>query len=161
MSLALPSGHLRQEVLLVAPDPSTRGRTAPSSPAAPSSPEPNELVVRIAGPIDPAAVPDLCDRARAVLLERGAGRVVCDVRELDPADIGSVDALARVVLTARRVGGEIELWYAPPGLRELLAFLGLSGVVRCRDLGEAVGKAEQGEEAGRVEEERDPPDPAP
>jgi STAS domain-containing protein len=85
--------------------------------------------------------------------------VTCDVGGITGADIGTVDALARLQLTARRRGSDVQLKDASPCLRNLLALAGLADVVRCSagsvDSG---GQAEHREEPGRVEEERDPAD---
>jgi ABC-type transporter Mla MlaB component len=81
--------------------------------------------------------------------------IVCDLAGA-AADAGTVDALARLQLAARRAGVELRLRHVPKELRELLAFTGLSGVLRL----EPVGKAEEREELLRVEEERDLADPA-
>jgi hypothetical protein len=88
-------------------------------------------------------------------------RLVCDVRELTDVDLGTVDALARLQLAARRLRGTVWLSHASVELEELLALAGLDGVVPCSP-GSAVeprGQPEEREELGRVEEERDPADP--
>jgi hypothetical protein len=53
----------------------------------------------------------------------------CDAAAL-PADAQVVDALARVALVAGRYGCELWLCDAPPELRELIEFMGLSDVLR-------------------------------
>jgi ABC-type transporter Mla MlaB component len=118
-----------------------------------------ELVLR--GPIrrdDPA----LCARARALLNEGHAALVECDVGAVTEVDLGTVDALATLLLNARRAGSRVRLRDAPVELRELLAFAGLAEAVPCiAPLPvEPRGKAEEREEPRRVEEERDPADPA-
>jgi hypothetical protein len=71
----------------------------------------------------------------------------------------TVDALARVQLTARRLGSELRLKDASQTLRELLSLAGLADVVRCSgDLVETRGQPEHGEEPCGIEEERDPAD---
>ena len=52
-----------------------------------------------------------------------------DVSWLMPADIGAVDALARLQVTATRCGRSLELHGACGGLPELLVFLGLEDVL--------------------------------
>ncbi|MDQ5819987.1 MAG: STAS domain-containing protein [Actinomycetota bacterium] len=79
------------------------------------------------------------------------GTIVCDVRALVDADVATIDALARLQLTARRCGFVLHLRNAPPELHELLAFVGLDGVLPV----EPGGQAEQGEERVGVEEERE------
>jgi len=80
--------------------------------------------------------------------------IVCDVGALAP-DAAAVDALARLQLTARRLGYEICLRDASVDLRDLLDFIGLRDVLRV----EAEGQAEQREQALGVEEERELDDP--
>ncbi len=76
--------------------------------------------------------------------------IVCDVGALAP-DAGVVDALARLQLTARRLGVEIRLRHASSELQELLAFVGLRDVLRL----ETGGQAEEREQRVGVEEERE------
>ena len=80
--------------------------------------------------------------------------IVCDVGALAP-DAGAVDTLARLQLTARRLGLEIRLRHASSELQELLAFVGLRDVLRV----EAGGQAEEREQRVGVEEERELDDP--
>jgi hypothetical protein len=88
-------------------------------------------------------------------------RVVCDVGALPPPDLGTVDALARLALALRRAGCAVSLVRASSELRELLGLSGLTRVMPCGGLSvEALGEPEHREEPGRVEEERDPADPA-
>jgi ABC-type transporter Mla MlaB component len=54
----------------------------------------------------------------------GARTIVCDVAHL-AADLGALDALARLQLQARRRGHEIRLRNASRELRQLVAFAGL------------------------------------
>lgn len=55
--------------------------------------------------------------------------IVCDVGALDAPDMAIVDALARLQLSARRLGCEIRLLNATERLRELLDLAGLSNVL--------------------------------
>jgi hypothetical protein len=56
-----------------------------------------------------------------------------DVSWLVPADLGAVDALARLQVTATRCGRSLQLHGACGGLPELLEFLGMVGVLHlCR-----------------------------
>lgn len=68
--------------------------------------------------------------------------------------MGTVDALARMALSARRLGRRVELRRAKPDLVELLVLAGLGALAV-----EVVGEAEEREEPGRVEKEHDPADP--
>ena len=80
--------------------------------------------------------------------------IVCDVGALAP-DAAAVDALARLQLNAKREGVELRLDGASSELEQLLAFVGLAGVLGL----EASRQAEQREQRVRVEEERHLDDP--
>ena len=91
-------------------------------------PEQSAMVVEIAGRIDRADIPALCERVR-LALEGSTGRfVVCDVRAVEP-DCVAVDALARLQLTVMRLGRRLLLRDASPELRGLLRFVGMSEVL--------------------------------
>ena len=85
----------------------------------------------------------------------GPRTIVCDVSALDP-DALTIDALARLQLSSRRVGLEIRLRHASNELQELLAFVGLDEVLRL----EAGGQPEQREQRVGVEEERELDEPS-
>ncbi|MEU5161553.1 STAS domain-containing protein [Streptomyces sp. NPDC020875] len=104
----------------------------PSTPITTSTAEP--VVVRITGRVRPDDVPRLCAELTAKL---GARRddgdpteAVCDVRELTRADLTAVDAVARLHLTARRLGCELRLRDAPAELGALLHLVGLGALAR-------------------------------
>ncbi len=112
------------------------------------------------GPIDPADVPDLCERARALLEATEADLAICDVGELVDPDAATVEALARLQLTAGRLGRRVTVRRACGELKELVALMGLTDVVPCVDSDLETGRqSEQREPPGRVEEERDRADP--
>src|SRR5438105_3523700 len=112
-----------------------------------------DLVVE--GPFDRAGVDAFCDELRKLLQESGADVAACDVRRLDAPDGGTVDALARMQLTARRIGCRIRLRHAGDKLQELLDLMGLRDVVPAEDElhVETRGEAEQREQALGVKEE--------
>ena len=83
----------------------------------------------ISGPITGAAIAGLCERVRLALEGSGADLVVCDVGTLVEPDCATVDALARLQLTARRLGRQVRLRNACGELQELLALVGLGDVV--------------------------------
>jgi anti-anti-sigma regulatory factor len=91
-------------------------------------PRPSTGVLVIAGPIAHLDVPGLCAQLRHVLRASDAAVVVCDVAGL-AANAVAVDALARMQLTARRLGGRIRLRNVSPELDELLSFAGLAEVL--------------------------------
>jgi ABC-type transporter Mla MlaB component len=86
-------------------------------------------VLVIGGPLARADVPGLCERVRALLEDSDADPLLCDVSALVEPDAVTVDALARLQLTARRLGRRIRLRGASPELQELLSFLGLEDVL--------------------------------
>lgn len=57
--------------------------------------------------------------------------VSIDVSAMTDPDCGTVEELARVRLTARRLGYEVELRNVPTELHELLDLAGLCKVVGC------------------------------
>jgi hypothetical protein len=63
--------------------------------------------------------------------------IVCDVGDFPP-DAATIDTLARLQVTARRLGLELRLRHASNELQDLLAFAGLRDVLRV----EAGGQAE-------------------
>ena len=149
---------------MVAPeDPVARGRAMPPAPAAGSTREPKTMELGIAGPIKRADIPCLCSHARRLLESGDADRLVCDVGALADPDAVTIEALARLQLTARRVGSQIGLRNASRELRELLDLVGLSSVVPLSRGSriEAGRQAEEREVRSSVQEERDPADPIP
>jgi ABC-type transporter Mla MlaB component len=97
----------------------------------------------ISGPLTPADAAALCERARSELERSGAAELVCDVTALTHPDAGTVEALARLQLTARRLGRRVRLRDPSRELRELLDLFGLIDVLRV--------------EPGRQPEEREQP----
>jgi hypothetical protein len=122
--------------------------------------EPSTIILVIGGLIARADVPGLCNCVRVLLEGSDADLVVCDVAALDP-DLVTVDALARLQLTARRLGRRVRLRHASCKLEELLALAGLCDVVPLwAELPlEPRGQTEEREQGRGVEEEADPADP--
>jgi ABC-type transporter Mla MlaB component len=124
-------------------------------------PHPSTIVLVIDGPIARADIPGLCERARVLLEGCDTEVVVCDVGTLVEPDAVVVDALARLQLTARRLGRRVRLVHACEPLQELLELTGLREVVPLYALAlEPGGQTEEREEARGVQEEADPADPA-
>lgn len=94
-----------------------------------SMPESSEIVVEIAGRIDRADIPALCERVRVALEGGGVDLVVCELGALAAADCVAVEALARMQLSARRLGRRLYLRNVSPELSGLLYFVGLGEVV--------------------------------
>lgn len=116
------------------------------------------------GPVPRDAIPALCERARRLLAGCDAGPVSCDVDALADPDAVTIDALARLQLTALRLGYRVELQRARGPLVELLVLSGLGDVLlRCAGSASGVevrGEPEHREQALGVQEEADPDDPA-
>jgi anti-anti-sigma regulatory factor len=97
----------------------------------------------LSGPISPSDVPVVCERARSELERSGAEVLVCDVAALTHPDAVTIEALARLQLTARRLGRRMRLRDPSPELAGLLDLFGLADVL--------------GVEPGRQPEEREQP----
>jgi ABC-type transporter Mla MlaB component len=140
---------------LAAPDESP---PTPSPAGLPSA----QIQLGVNGRIDRADIPRLCERARVLLVDDAANQLVCDVAAILVPDAVTVDALARLQLTARRLGRRASVEHASAELRGLVAFMGLSDALPLsgRSGLEAGRETEEREQRRRVEEERDPADPA-
>ncbi|MEV1333830.1 STAS domain-containing protein [Micromonospora costi] len=102
-----------------------------------------------------ADIPALCADLAELLRGRGPGVVTCDVDGVVRPDVVTVEALARLGLTARRHGWRLVVSGGDPGLWRLVALLGLAPVLR-----ESGRQPEQREQALGVEEVGDPRDAA-
>jgi ABC-type transporter Mla MlaB component len=87
------------------------------------------VVIVVQSPVSRADIPGICARIRGALAAGTGDRLVCDVSGLDEVDAVVVDALARVQLTVRRLGGTLELRGADADLVALLAWMGLAHVI--------------------------------
>lgn len=85
------------------------------------------LVIAPDGPLTRADIPRLCERLGRLLGGVGAGPepITVEVGEHCAADLVTVEALARLRLTARRRGRRIRVCGAREELRELLVWTGL------------------------------------
>lgn len=81
------------------------------------------------GHIDRAEIPGLCVRLQVLAASLAADRIVCDVGAVSEPDAVTLDALARLQLTARRSGREMRIRHASPALQELLGLTGLTKVI--------------------------------
>jgi ABC-type transporter Mla MlaB component len=115
----------------------------------------------LASAIAAAEISALCRHVGLLLEDTEANEVICDVAGLLEPDAGTVDALARLQLTARRLGGEIRLLGACGRLHELLHLMGLGSIVLpCDELPlEARRQPEEREPSPGIQEEGDPADP--
>jgi ABC-type transporter Mla MlaB component len=119
------------------------------------------MVLVMSGPIAREDVSGLCERVRVLLEGCDTDQVVCDVGALADPDAVTVDALARLQLTARRLGCRVQLRHACGELQDLLSLMGLGDVVPpcAASAVDPTGQTEQREQGLGVEEEADPADP--
>ncbi|ATW50174.1 hypothetical protein CGZ69_22065 [Streptomyces peucetius subsp. caesius ATCC 27952] len=87
-------------------------------------------VMRITGRITPGDVPRLCEELSRLLRHHGTGgappdEVFCDIGGLAQVNLATVDALARLHLTARRQSSRLRLRNAGSDLLALLDLVGL------------------------------------
>lgn len=120
----------------------------------PSPAQPRRPALALSGRIGTDDAPGLCDRVREASVGQGGASVRCDCGEIADPDVGTIGALARMALAARRGGGRLELLAARQDLQELLWLVGLAELAV-----EVVGQPEEREEPLGVEEEGDPRDP--
>jgi ABC-type transporter Mla MlaB component len=92
-------------------------------------PEQSPIILSLGGPIARSELPGMHDSLRERLECSAGSQVICDISEL-AADAQSVDALARLHLTAHRCGCELTLCNASLELRRLLEFVGLEFLLR-------------------------------
>jgi ABC-type transporter Mla MlaB component len=85
-------------------------------------------VFAVGGSIARADIPALCNALGTLLADTDAEVVDCDVGTLDRPDAVTVEALARLQLTALRRGSRIRVRNASPELCELIEFMGLRAV---------------------------------
>lgn len=124
----------------------------------PSPGGPIQVAPAISFPVGPTVtrtdIPVVCADLAERLRGRGPGVVTCDVTGIARPDVVTVEALARLRVTARRHGWRLVVSGAGPGLRQLVALLGLADA-----LPESGRQAEHREQAGGVEEVGDRGDP--
>ena len=132
----------------------------PPFPVPRDAPASRAVSVLVDGAVTSRDIPELWDRMRALMESAAADVIVCSWGGRAAPDAGTVDALARLQLTARRSGKRVVLLRPSIPLRELLTFLGLDDVLpACAPLLlEASGEPEEREEVGGVEERVDPGD---
>lgn len=94
-------------------------------------------------------VPSLCARVSEACRDGPRG-IVCDAAAVTAPTLATVDALARLALTARHHGTALTVTGAAPALRALLHLVGLAELLR---------QPEQREPPGGVQEGVQPDDP--
>ena len=82
----------------------------------------------VMGPLSLTDLARLCGDFAQLIETTGATSAVCDVGYADP-DAVIVDALAQIRLLARERGCTVEIRGASKQLRELVAFMGLQGIL--------------------------------
>ncbi|MGH9025107.1 MAG: STAS domain-containing protein [Acidimicrobiia bacterium] len=118
------------------------------------------VVIAFGQEISRSQVLGFCARVRALLVYSEADAVICDLDTVACPSGVTLDVLARLQLTASRLGRDLRLRNTCHELECLLEFAGLAAVVGMgpeRLLG-ARGQAEQRKQPGGVEEEREPGD---
>jgi hypothetical protein len=116
---------------------------------------PRTIVVALDRPLARAELSSVCARLELVLGAGGGADVRCELGALVAANAVTLDALARLQLTARRLGRRIRFGNASAELRELVALAGLAGVLAL----EPRRQPEEREQRLGVEEERELDDP--
>jgi hypothetical protein len=91
-------------------------------------PRPRAYLLVVPAPRSPGCV-DRLSEGVARIVAAGVDVVVCDVADLVRPDLLAIDAVARMQLSARRLGGSIRLLHAGPTLAALLGLAGLAEVV--------------------------------
>jgi hypothetical protein len=89
------------------------------------------VLLVITEPLAADDVEELCARARS----GAAGRprlIVCDVGTVNAPNVAMVDALARIALTARQSGCDVQVYRASPFLAALIGLVGLADVLPCQ-----------------------------
>jgi len=135
----------------------------------PESAAARTAVLSVYPPVRRADVPGLCARLQDLLAADPTNPFPCDVGALVMPDLATIEALARLQLTARRAGRGIRLLDVCGELRDLLALTGLDGIL-ADPVGTGCGfgspsalerrrQTEQREQLWDVEERVDPHDP--
>ena len=114
-----------------------------------------QTVLVLDAPITGDDVPALCERVRRLLEESDVDAVVCDLAGVAGADLTAIEALARMQLTARRLGRGMCVRNASAALEDLMRLVGVAEVL----LGRLRRQPEEGKQAVRVEERVEADDP--
>ena len=88
---------------------------------------PRSVVVRVRG-TSAAARSALCSQVQRLLARPDVDVVTCDVTGVEPT-LTAIDALARLQLTARRLGGRIRLRGTSTDISRLIDFAGVAEVL--------------------------------
>ena len=119
---------------------------------------PRTRTIVVPAMVEARAVAGLCAQVR----ELGAGRrgepIECDIGAVVAPDATTLDALARMELTARRYGTTIHFENACPRLVDLLDLIGLGDALAARSSVVAVDRQPEEREQLGVDEEVHPRD---
>jgi anti-anti-sigma regulatory factor len=116
----------------------------------------------VVGPaIARADIPRLCERLATLLDHCGAAELTCDVAAVTAPDGVTIEALARLQLTARRRGRRIRLYGACGELRGLLRLTGLAEVLPLHDGTGHILPADRGPDPDDPPPDANPGDPSP
>ena len=103
------------------------------SPASPNEPGPVRLGMVISGELDADGIADLCRRLRDRLIDvsanGGAPTVDCELALRGAPNLTTIEALARLQLTAHRGGASITFRCRDGDLVELVQLVGLHEIV--------------------------------
>ena len=91
--------------------------------------EANTTILVFNGRIGRTDIEQICEWADPLLAGADAGLVICDVSAIVDPDAVTIDALARLQLTARRLGHKVKVRHASHDLKQLLEFTGLRDAV--------------------------------
>lgn len=98
-----------------------------------ASPQPDGappfVTVRISPPVTREDAGGLQDQLRLVLREAAGAEVICDVGAIADPDMVTVEILARMQLSAKRLGFSLRVRHASAGLAALLELTGLRDYV--------------------------------
>lgn len=87
------------------------------------------VVIVLSNAVTPADIPGLCEGVRRALESDRRALVICDVGAITQPDAATVDAIARLQLTAKRMDRLLRLRDVCPRLQELIDLAGLSEVL--------------------------------
>jgi hypothetical protein len=111
------------------PDSQQTASNAPLLPRDQTAADRRASSLTLEGHLEASSVPALCERLLALVDERGAAFVTCDVEALDTCDLVAIEALARIKLAAIRIGRQLRVSGASEQLLDLISFAGLCGVL--------------------------------
>jgi ABC-type transporter Mla MlaB component len=93
------------------------------------TPGAHPVVLVIVPPIARSDIPRLCQQLQALVAGAVGAVLICDVGAVTDPDAVTVEALARLRLTARRLGRPFEIVGAGAALVDLVTLVGLHGLL--------------------------------